>query len=169
MCTPHLRSVQDIPRLYRRTNREVPSKPCSYIVSVILPIQEFYTKSNPLCAKDVLHQWSIKVLSAVATEYLTIVTEVLAAVQKMEESLRRLKRVRDKTGGGGGGAGDKTQGEGGSVSTQISDDDKIRLQLYVDVKHFILQMNKGLKVEKEEIKSVVHTLAEATASFRFYC
>ena len=146
---PHLKSVNDIQRLYRRTNRQVPSKPCPYIVSVLLPLQEFHTSASAICPKDIVHNWSIEILSNVTTEYLGVVSETLAAVQKMEESLRRLKKVREKTTGG---AGDKLQ-EGAS-STKISDDDKIRLQLYVDVKHFIQQIEKGLKVESKEVESL---------------
>ena len=147
---PHLKSVNDIQRLYRRTNRQVPSKPCPYIVSVLLPIQEFYTKTSSICANDILQNWSVHILSLVSDEYLGAVSETLAAVQKMEESLRRLKKVREKTTGG---AGDKTAD--GTSEAKISDDDKIRLQIYVDVKYFILQVEKGLKVKSTEIKSLV--------------
>ena len=147
---PHLKSVNDIQRLYRRTNRQVPSKPCPYIVSVLLPIQEFYTKTSSICANDILQNWSVHILSLVADEYLGAVSETLAAVQKMEESLRRLKKVREKTTGG---TGDKTAD--GTSEAKISDDDKIRLQIYVDVKYFILQVEKGLKVKSTEIKSLV--------------
>ena len=160
--TPHLKSVSDIPRLYRRTNREIPSKPCPYVVSTILPVQEFFTK-NSICDKGMLHEWSIQILSAVADDFLIIVSEVLAAVQKMEESLRRLKRVRDSKAGGAAGADKSNQDN----SLKISDDDKIRLQLYVDVKHFILQMEKGLGVTRNEVKSVLDLEAlvkEATKS-----
>ena len=147
---PHLKSVNDIQRLYRRTNRQVPSKPCPYIVSVLLPIQEFYTKTSSICANDILQNWSVHILSLVSDEYLGAVSETLAAVQKMEESLRRLKKVREKTTGG---TGDKTAD--GTSEAKISDDDKIRLQIYVDVKYFILQVEKGLKVKSTEIKSLV--------------
>ena len=147
---PHLKSVNDIQRLYRRTNRQVPSKPCPYIVSVLLPIQEFYTKTSSICANDILQNWSVYILSLVADKYLGAVSETLAAVQKMEESLRRLKKVREKTTGG---TGDKTAD--GTSEAKISDDDKIRLQIYVDVKYFILQVEKGLKVKSTEIKSLV--------------
>ena len=44
----------------------------------------------------------------------------------MEESLRKLKKVR----GGAGGVGGARAGAG------LSDDDKIRLQLYLDVMYF---------------------------------
>ena len=147
---PHLKSVNDIQRLYRRTNRQVPSKPCPYIVSVLLPIQEFYTKTSSICANDILQNWSVHILRLVADEYLGAVSETLAAVQKMEESLRRLKKVREKTTGG---TGDKIAD--GTSEAKISDDDKIRLQIYVDVKYFILQVEKGLKVKSTEIKSLV--------------
>ena len=147
---PYLKSVNDIQRLYRRTNRQVPSKPCPYIVSVLLPIQEFYTKTSSICANDILQNWSLHILRLVADEYLGSVSETLAAVQKMEESLRRLKKVREKTTGG---TGDKTAD--GTSEAKISDDDKIRLQIYVDVKYFILQVEKGLKVKSTEIKSLV--------------
>ena len=30
-CKVHLKQVSDIPRLYRRTNKELPTKPCAYI------------------------------------------------------------------------------------------------------------------------------------------
>ena len=159
---PQLKSVGDIQRLYRRTNRQVPSKPCPYIVSVLLPIQEFYTTTTAICPQDILHNWVILILSEVAKAYFEVVSETLAAVQKMEESLRRLKKVREKTASA---AGDKAQ-EGPGLN-KISDDDKIRLQLYVDVKHFILQIQKGLHVESKEIKFILeleNLVVEATKS-----
>ena len=149
-CLPHLNSVHDIQRLYRRTNRQVPSKPCPYITSVMLPIQQFFTETSSICPRDILHNWAIDILSTVANEYLSVVSETLAAVQKMEESLKRLKKVRERTAGN---AGDKVQDAAGAA--KISDDDKIRLQLYVDVKHFILQIEKGMSIESREIKSIL--------------
>ena len=117
---------------------------------------------NTICPQAVLHNWVIKILTEVSKEYLTVVSETLAAVQKMEESLRRLKKVREKTATA---AGDRAQE--GSTGTKISDDDKIRLQLYVDVKHFILQIEKGLHVESKEIKFILdieNLVIEATKS-----
>lgn len=37
----HLKQVSDIPRLYRKTNRSVPSKPCVYIEAVSSFLREF--------------------------------------------------------------------------------------------------------------------------------
>lgn len=35
-----VRQVSDIPRLYRRTNREIPTQPCSYVSSLLAPVYE---------------------------------------------------------------------------------------------------------------------------------
>lgn len=52
------------------------------------------------------------------------VNDVLTSVQKTEESLRRLKNLREKSG---------SSNAGNSSTSGMSDDDKIRLQLHVDV------------------------------------
>lgn len=56
--------------------------------------------------------------------YYTAVSDVLTSVQKTEESLRRLKNLREKTG---------SAQQGNVTVTGMSDDDKIRLQLHVDI------------------------------------
>ena len=68
-------------------------------------------------------------------------SDVLAAVQKMEESLQRLKKVR---GGVTSNPGTETRSGG------MSDDDKIRLQLYVDVQHLLTSM-RGVGVEHRPV------------------
>lgn len=58
------------------------------------------------------------------SRYSSAVEDVLVSVQKTEESLRRLKNLRDRSTTGAP-ATDRPQG--------MSDDDKIRLQLQIDV------------------------------------
>lgn len=52
-------------------------------------------------------------------------TDVLTSVQKTEESLRRLKKIRDKS-----------MGSSSSEVQGTSDDEKIRIQLQVDVQAY---------------------------------
>lgn len=59
--------------------------------------------------------------------YTLLTQEVLVSVRKMEDSLKRLKRARDRTPVPEGAA---------------SDDDKIRLQLCLDVQHFGAQVGQ---------------------------
>ena len=77
----------------------------------------------------------------------------------MEESLRRLKRGRDKQQNANISSA-PTPGAGGQENTKsenkekgVSDDDKIRLQLFVDVKHYI-QTIKSLGVNVDSITDV---------------
>ena len=87
---------------------------------------------------------------ALSRKYLANVSEVLDGVQKMEESLRRLKRGRDKQNANvAAAAGQEKSGEKLEKGV-VSDDDKIRLQLFVDVKHYI-QTVKSLGVDVDSI------------------
>ncbi len=56
-----------------------------------------------------------------ACRYSAIVAEILASVKKTEESLNRLKRMRKP---------------GGTDEVGVSDEDKIRAQLALDIKAF---------------------------------
>ncbi len=83
--------VSDIPRLYRRTNRDLPSKPCNYVISMLAPITSF-KRDHQTAASEVdtiLHTCLQGVFRRLSAQYLSNVSDVLAAVQKMEESLRR--------------------------------------------------------------------------------
>lgn len=120
-CVTHLKQVSDIPRLFRRTNREVPTKPCLYVKSALSFLINFRNNYNNLIPANVT-KWLELALSSLTERYLTSVTDVLTSVRKTEESLRRLKRIRDKSTGV---LPPDIQG--------ISDDDKIRIQLQIDV------------------------------------
>lgn len=65
-------------------------------------------------------QWKtfITILFLFSARYITVTTDVLTSVKKMEESLKRLKQKKK------------------SESKGLSDDDKIRLQLKLDVVEF---------------------------------
>lgn len=60
--------------------------------------------------------------SFLPSRYLTVTADVLTSVRKMEESLKRLKR--------GKGTSHSSAQQG------MSDDDKIRLQIFLDVQQF---------------------------------
>lgn len=40
----NIKQVSDIPRLYRKTNREIPSKACSYVDQILEPARQFSIK-----------------------------------------------------------------------------------------------------------------------------
>ncbi|XP_017890474.1 conserved oligomeric Golgi complex subunit 2 [Ceratina calcarata] len=123
-CVAHLKQVSDIPRLFRRTKRDVPTKPCPYVKNALAFLINFHTDYKKVIPEDV-DDWLKLALSSLTEHYLASVTDVLTSVQKTEESLRRLKKIRDKSTGS---LSSEVQG--------ISDDEKIRIQLQVDVQAY---------------------------------
>merc|ERR1711962_1789283 len=121
-----LKGVLEIPRMYRRTNREPPRKPCPYVVNISTSLITF-ASSNPHTA---LASWLIQAKEVILAAYQEQVSDVLGNVSKMEESLRKLKKVRERQ-------------ETKETKPGLSDDDKIRLQLYIDV-HFLVKKLKEL-------------------------
>lgn len=88
--------------------------------------------------------------------YHTAVTEVLTSVQKTEESLRRLKNLRERGGPGPTTATSDRQG--------MSDDDKIRLQLQIDVIHWTKEIEAFgiLKTKVEKLSDLIKYVEDAT-------
>jgi len=156
-----VKSVGDIPRMYRRTNRDTPSKPCPYIASVVSGFVEFYA-GHKTTDRNTLTMWLMSACDMVTDQFLVQVQDVLSNVTKMEESLRKLKKVRER-GGATGGEKDKSGG--------LSDDDKIRLQLYLDVSFFLRELENGklddMKsvLKGESYKKIKLVVEEAVSSF----
>merc|ERR1711972_867604 len=90
--------------------------------------------------RNTLTMWLMSACDMVTDQFLVQVQDVLSNVTKMEESLRKLKKVRAP-----GGEKDKSGG--------LSDDDKIRLQLYLDVSFFLRELENG---KLDDMKSVLN-------------
>lgn len=87
--------------------------------------------------------------------YYSAVKDVLTSVQKTEESLRRLKNLREKSG---------AAQQGSAPSTGMSDDDKIRLQLHVDICAWCDEIEK-LGIERnaiDHLNDLVQLVEEST-------
>ncbi|XP_076757318.1 conserved oligomeric Golgi complex subunit 2 isoform X1 [Xylocopa sonorina] len=123
-CVTHLKQVSDIPRLFRRTKRDVPTKPCAYVKNTLAFLINFRTDYKQVIPDNINYLLELA-LSSLTEHYLASVTDVLTSVQKTEESLRRLKKIRDKS-----------TGSHLSEVQGISDDEKIRIQLQVDVQAY---------------------------------
>jgi hypothetical protein len=138
-----LKNANDIPRLYRRTNRELPKQASNYVKQAVECLTEFKDEwSHYLTDEDLSTNYLQKIIDQICQKYFTISSNLLTSVKKMEDSLKHLKRAR----------GDAKQASASDVSAsvaaqqqlqtqssqvaQLSDDDKIRLQLYLDVCEF---------------------------------
>ncbi len=71
--------------------------------------------------------------------YIVQVEEVLTSVQRMEESLKRLKKVKGQNA-------TISSGGDGNGSTVLSDDDKIRRQIQIDVEYFVSQVGNSFLI-----------------------
>lgn len=134
----HLKQISDIPRLFRRTNREIPTKPCAYVKNALSFLSAFYSDYFPIIPQQV-NLWLLQTLSSLTEQYILSVTDVLTSVQKTEESLRKLKKIRDKSAG-----------VASSESQGVSDDEKIRIQLSIDVSNFVILI-KSLQVSEADV------------------
>ncbi|KAL1138765.1 hypothetical protein AAG570_008827, partial [Ranatra chinensis] len=146
-----LRQVSDIPRLFRRTNRDTPNKPCGYVTSLLEAVQVFYKKHHDHPQTPL---WLQFFFSDITKQYYSSVAEVLTSVQKTEESLRRLKKARDRS---------TSQATVSPNDRRPGDDDKIRLQLLIDVRAFFKGVEQmGVKTSSIEKLSELLMLVETT-------
>lgn len=53
-CVTYLKQVSDIPRLFRRTKRDVPTKPCPYVKNAIVPLTNFHVDYNKIIPETVI-------------------------------------------------------------------------------------------------------------------
>ncbi|KAB1271396.1 Conserved oligomeric Golgi complex subunit 2 [Camelus dromedarius] len=117
---------------------EVPTSASSYVDSALKPFHQLQSGHKDKLKQAIIQQWLEGALSESTHKYYETVSDVLSSVRKMEESLKRLKQARrsaptNPTGPAGGG---------------MSDDDKIRLQLALDVGYLGEQIqNMGLRTE----------------------
>ncbi|EGF80950.1 hypothetical protein BATDEDRAFT_88024 [Batrachochytrium dendrobatidis JAM81] len=123
-CAEPLRSgVKHLPRLYRSTNHETPTR-CSYFIpTAFKPLTTFINANYKLLDKPTIHIWQQEVTHAVSQQYLDQVKETIASVKQIEESLKRFKKA-------------KKPAVGGSTEETVTDDDKIRLQIQLDIEQY---------------------------------
>jgi hypothetical protein len=120
-CDAVLKQVNELPRLYRKTNKDVPIKASNYVNNCI-DLITFMTSSETQFWKI---QWTEDILREVTNNFKQFTSEVLISVQKIEDSLKRLKKAKNGN-----------QSNQMKNNTIMSDDNKIRLQIYYDVDEF---------------------------------
>ncbi|XP_034040757.1 conserved oligomeric Golgi complex subunit 2 [Thalassophryne amazonica] len=131
-CCRFLKSASEVPRLYRRTNKDLPVRASAYMDNALRPLHQLVTDSAGLVTPSTAQEWLRVSLSECTHRYYETISEVLSSVRKMEESLKRLKQARKTT------ATSATAGANGGPT----DDTKIRLQLALDVEYLGEQIEK---------------------------
>ncbi|ORZ37711.1 hypothetical protein BCR44DRAFT_31514 [Catenaria anguillulae PL171] len=129
-----LRLTRSIAAQFRATGRPAPTSPSSFIPVVFKDMTDLMSTAPKL--EDVWAAVVPKVVDLAVKEYTAVVADLLETLKKTEESLRRLKQAKSSRGGtGGGGGGTHAGGGGGGEGAQgsMSDEEKIRVQVGLDV------------------------------------
>ncbi|XP_046848416.1 conserved oligomeric Golgi complex subunit 2-like [Xenia sp. Carnegie-2017] len=141
LCCNFLDGAKNIPRLYRRTNREAPLKPSSYINNVIEPLKTFMTENETIVSAERLQEWLLMISENVAAKFYNLTSEVLTSIKRTEDSLLRLKRIRKND--------IATANVSITEGDKITDDDKIRMQFALDTEEFGKQISLlGISVKE---------------------
>lgn len=131
-CCRFLKSASEVPRLYRRTNKELPVRASAYMDNALRPLHQLLTDSTGLVTPSTAQEWLRVALCECTQKYYETISEVLSSVRRMEESLKRLKQARKSA------ATTSNSGANGGPT----DDSKIRLQLALDVEYLGEQIQK---------------------------
>ncbi|CAG0913848.1 unnamed protein product [Notodromas monacha] len=150
----HLKGIMDIPRLFRRTNREISTKASSYIVSALNPVSNFRLKFKDCVHEVRMKKWLLDVSDVYGKQLYGSINEVLTSVQKMEESLKRLKRMK---------AGQKTEDATLKTSDSLTDDEKIRHQLWLDAHYFGDKVKEEFGVDSQSVDLLLKLVDKAKA------
>ncbi|XP_072912679.1 conserved oligomeric Golgi complex subunit 2 [Hemitrygon akajei] len=135
-CFSYLKNASEVPRLYRRTNKEVPTKASLYVENALKPLYNLQSQYKSVVKANRIQEWLSCALRISTERYYETVSDVLSSVKKMEESLKRLKQARKS-------AAPSNMG----TNSGISDDNKIRLQFALDVEYLWDQVQKlGLQM-----------------------
>lgn len=141
-CVEVLRQLKGITATYRMTNKPLPVRHSHYVLGVLQPLRGFIDGERATClsqqARRELITW---VAERVTSRYDEMARELVTMARKTEESLLRLRRDRR------GATADP------SISN-ISDTDKITMQLFLDVQEYGRQLAR-FNVNPGEVPSYV--------------
>jgi len=139
-------NILNIPRLYRRTNRESPNQPSSYVQSAFHLMTSLQSSSSTLDEKKQL-EIITNAIKIMTKSFAGFVNDLLTSVKKTEDSLLRLKQQR-KTASG------QNDLKSTAKSHELSDENKIRKQIALDVEHYGVQL-QAFRIDLKSIEDFV--------------
>lgn len=64
----HLKQLNDIPRLFRKTNREIPTKPCGYVTMLLKCPNEFRSAYQYAIGEESMVLWLGDIFSYITAQ-----------------------------------------------------------------------------------------------------
>ncbi|CAG8648364.1 24187_t:CDS:10 [Cetraspora pellucida] len=137
-CTETLsKHIRSVITQFRGSNTKPPTEASYFVPHIIKPLVTFCKVNSQLLSDKRRNECNSIVADAVANRYYTIVFEHLTTLKKTEESSKIMKRLKKGKSTRSSFFSGNSNGDVGEESgTLMSDEDKIRLQILLDVKQF---------------------------------
>mmetsp|Transcript_43172 Transcript_43172/g.94124 ORF Transcript_43172/g.94124 Transcript_43172/m.94124 type:complete len:810 (-) Transcript_43172:148-2577(-) len=117
-AAPQFTAIRGIPAVYRMLNKPVPTKASPYVDSALRPVQALHEVAAAVATSVAATRWARQAVDAAAKDFAGHAAQLLESTHQQEASLRRLA------------------GRGAGGESQVSDLDKIHIQLCLDVEAF---------------------------------
>jgi len=140
-CVQVLKQLRGITATYRATRRPMPTRPSHYVASVLTALRQFLGSGEAAgLSAGVRGELVAQCAEAVSLAYAEMVDDLLVTVRKTEDSLKRLKKGRSAKPGATPDA----------ASDAASDQEKICMQLFLDVQEYGREL-RGLELRPGEM------------------
>ncbi|EKF29060.1 hypothetical protein MOQ_007173 [Trypanosoma cruzi marinkellei] len=164
-CVVGLQNIRSVRSAYSHMHKPFPTAPSWYVPSIVEPLQRLDASVRPLLPVETHHVVMTELVKDVASRFRALAKETLVTAKKTEQSWEKLRRRKETTSGGRGvdaeapsGSGHPSSSAAAARPTQetASDRDKMTLQLYLDAKAFVNEVEKTLRpgVKAEELDAV---------------
>jgi len=141
---PQFAAIRGIPAFYRMLNKPVPEVASPYVQAAMAPVEAFHKAAPATLAGP----WLNSILDAVSTEFALQSVQLLEATKQQEASLRRL-------------SGRATTGD-----AQVSDLEKIHIQLCLDIDTFIkLAAAMGASTDAANMTQLTEAVAQVWPTY----
>lgn len=140
-CSEALNHIPDISGQYRYTNKPPPTEPSPFIAKIFQPYTEFIQQNTTWIDTDKQDLWGRLIAENVVNRYMTSISDLLTSLRKMENSLKKIKKSKKSS--------QSTSLLNQQSGRTMSDEDKIRLQILLDVRQLgqeVMKREHGLKV-----------------------
>ncbi|EKG00763.1 hypothetical protein TCSYLVIO_008274 [Trypanosoma cruzi] len=164
-CVVGLQNIRSVRSAYSHMHKPFPTAPSWYVPSIVEPLQRLDASVRSLMPLETHHVVMTELVKDVASRFRALAKETLVTAKKTEQSWEKLRRRKETTSGGRGPDAEAPSGSGHPSSSSAavrptqetaSDRDKMTLQLYLDAKAFVNEVEKtlGPGVKAEELDAV---------------
>lgn len=127
-CVEDLRQIKGITATYRMTNKPIPVRHSAYASAILRPLKAFLDgeATTTYLTKEAREKLLLSVTEEVTNSYYAQAYELVTVARKTESSLQRIRQ----------GAQRRTGASSEVSDNNVSDTDKICMQLFLDVQEY---------------------------------